>query len=47
MLDIMLKLNREEGVTFVFSTHDPRMVQKARRVITVEDGKVVSDVTAS
>ncbi|HUW07528.1 MAG TPA: ABC transporter ATP-binding protein [Williamwhitmania sp.] len=44
LLDIMLKLNKEEGVTFVFSTHDQRVVQKARRVITVEDGKVVSDV---
>jgi ABC-type antimicrobial peptide transport system, ATPase component len=46
LLDIMLKLNKEEGVTFVFSTHDQRVVQKARRVITVEDGKVVSDVVA-
>ena len=40
LLDIMEKLNRQEGVTFVFSTHDPRIVAKARRVITLEDGKV-------
>lgn len=43
LLDIMEKLNREEGITFIFSTHDQRVVKKAHRVITVEDGKVVSD----
>ena len=45
LLDIMERLNKQEGVTFVFSTHDPRIVAKARRVITLEDGKVVSDVS--
>jgi putative ABC transport system ATP-binding protein len=44
LLDIMERLNREENITFIFSTHDQRVVKKARRVITVEDGKVVSDV---
>jgi putative ABC transport system ATP-binding protein len=39
----MEKLNREEGMTFIFSTHDARVVKKARRVITVEDGQVKSD----
>ena len=43
LLDIMEKLNREEGMTFIFSTHDARVVKKARRVITVEDGKVKTD----
>lgn len=43
LLDIMEKLNREEKTTFIFSTHDARVVKKARRVITIEDGKVVSD----
>jgi putative ABC transport system ATP-binding protein len=43
LLDIMEKLNKEENITFVFSTHDQRVVKKARRVITVEDGKVISD----
>ena len=43
LLDIMEQLNKQEGVTFLFSTHDPRIVAKARRVITLEDGKVVSD----
>jgi len=43
LLDIMEKLNREENITFIFSTHDQRVVNKARRVIQVEDGKVTSD----
>lgn len=43
LLDIMEKLNREEKITFIFSTHDQRVVRKARRVITIEDGKVTSD----
>ena len=37
-------LNKEENITFVFSTHDARVVKKARRVITIEDGKVISDI---
>jgi putative ABC transport system ATP-binding protein len=44
LLDIMEKLNKEEKITFIFSTHDARVVSKARRVITLEDGKIVSDV---
>lgn len=43
LLDIMEKLNRDENITFIFSTHDQRVVNKAHRVITVEDGKVKSD----
>lgn len=43
LLDIMLNMNKEEGMTFVFSTHDQRVIDRARRVITIEDGKVVSD----
>jgi putative ABC transport system ATP-binding protein len=44
LLDIMEKLNREEEITFIFSTHDPRVMKRARRVITLEDGVVTSDV---
>lgn len=44
LLDIMERLNQEEGITFLFSTHDARVVKRARRVITLEDGQVVSDV---
>ncbi len=43
LLDIMYKLNQDENMTFVFSTHDQRVIDRAKRVITVEDGKVVSD----
>lgn len=44
LLMIMEKLNREENITFIFSTHDARVVAKARRVITLEDGKIVNDI---
>ncbi|MDP1624061.1 MAG: ABC transporter ATP-binding protein [Bacteroidales bacterium] len=43
LLEIMEKLNQEEQVTFIFSTHDQRVVDKAHRVIVLEDGKVVKD----
>lgn len=43
LLNIMEKLNRDENITFIFSTHDARVVKKARRVITIEDGKILSD----
>lgn len=43
LLKIMETLNQEEKITFIFSTHDPRVVKMAHRVITLEDGKVVSD----
>ncbi len=45
LLDIMAKLNQEEGITFIFSTHDQRVIDRARRVITMVDGKIVSDET--
>ncbi|MEI6681126.1 MAG: ABC transporter ATP-binding protein [Bacteroidota bacterium] len=44
LLEIMEKLNREENITFIFSTHDSRVVAKARRVITLEDGKISGDI---
>ncbi|HEX5624675.1 MAG TPA: ABC transporter ATP-binding protein [Saprospiraceae bacterium] len=43
LLDMMLQLNQQENMTFVFSTHDPRVIERARRVITLEDGKIVDD----
>lgn len=45
LLDMMAKMNKEENATFVFSTHDQRVIDKARRVVTLEDGKIVSDET--
>ncbi len=42
LLDMMIRLNEQEGVTFVFSTHDPRIMAKAKRIVTLEDGKIVT-----
>ena len=47
LLQIMEELNRKENSTFIFSTHDQRVVNKARRVITLEDGKIISDIRKS
>lgn len=44
LLDLMAEMNKEEDATFVFATHDQRVINKARRVITLEDGKIISDV---
>jgi len=43
VMDIMKKLNKETGVTFIFATHDPRVISYADRVVTLEDGLVVKD----
>ena len=43
IMDIMQKLNKETGTTFVFATHDPRVIKYAKRVVTLEDGKIVND----
>jgi len=40
LLDLMHKLNQEEGITFIFSTHDQRVIDRASRIIYVEDGKI-------
>lgn len=45
LLDIMARLNQEENMTFIFSTHDQRVIDRARRVVTLEDGIIVSDVS--
>lgn len=44
LLDIMKELNEKENITFIFSTHDARVVKKALRIICVEDGKIISDI---
>ena len=43
LLDMMLELNEREEMTFVFSTHDQRVIDRARRVVTLVDGKIDSD----
>jgi putative ABC transport system ATP-binding protein len=45
LLDMMAQMNKEEGATFIFATHDQRVVDKAKRIVTLEDGKIVSDQT--
>ena len=43
LLDIMVDLNRTEGTLFLFSTHDPRVVDRARRTFHLEDGRVLRE----
>ena len=43
LLDLMLELNQKEQMTFVFSTHDQRVIDRARRIVTLVDGKIASD----
>lgn len=43
LLKMMRELNEMEGMTFVFSTHDPMIMERAKRLIHLKDGKVVSD----
>ena len=43
LLDTMAALNKEKKITFLFSTHDERVIRRARRKITMEDGKIKSD----
>jgi putative ABC transport system ATP-binding protein len=43
LLDIMADLNRTEGTLFLFSTHDPRVVDRARRTFHLEDGRVLRE----
>jgi len=42
LLDLMRRLNERKGVTFVFSTHDPMVMARARRVVRLKDGRVVA-----
>jgi putative ABC transport system ATP-binding protein len=44
LLDVMARLNVEKGITFVFSTHDPRVMERARRTISLVDGRIDSDM---
>jgi putative ABC transport system ATP-binding protein len=44
LLNIMENLNKKEGMTFIFSTHDQRVIDRAHRIITLEDGEIINDV---
>ena len=43
LMDLMKRLNEERNATFVFSTHDPMVVERARRVIRLRDGRIEAD----
>jgi putative ABC transport system ATP-binding protein len=43
LVEMMLQLNIDYGTTFVFSTHDPIIMEKAKRLVTLKDGKIISD----
>jgi putative ABC transport system ATP-binding protein len=47
VMDIMQRLNKETGVTFVFATHDPRVISYANRVVTLQDGLIARDTKAN
>jgi putative ABC transport system ATP-binding protein len=44
LLEVMEQLNRAHGTTFVYATHDPQVMERARRLIRLRDGQIVSDV---
>jgi putative ABC transport system ATP-binding protein len=46
VMETMLRINQETGVTFVFATHDPRVIHYARRVITLRDGRIIENNAA-
>ena len=43
LIDMMYELNQKTGMTFLFSTHDPMVMEKAKRVITLKDGRIFED----
>jgi putative ABC transport system ATP-binding protein len=45
LIDLMTDMNREKGITFLFSSHDTQVLENARRVVTLRDGAIVQDVT--
>ncbi|MCY3547760.1 MAG: ABC transporter ATP-binding protein [Gemmatimonadetes bacterium] len=47
LLDVMEQLNRDNGTTFVFSTHDPRVMERASRLIRLVDGRVAEEIVSS
>jgi putative ABC transport system ATP-binding protein len=46
VMEIMSKLNEETGVTFIFASHDPRVIKYGRRVVQLQDGLIVQDTIA-
>ncbi len=44
LLDLMREMNEKKGVTFVFSTHDPMVMRRAKRIVHMRDGRIIEDV---
>jgi putative ABC transport system ATP-binding protein len=44
LIDLMRKLNAEQGITFVFATHDPKVMEAATRVVSMVDGEIAEDI---
>jgi putative ABC transport system ATP-binding protein len=45
LLEVMEQLSRAHGTTFVYATHDPQVMERARRLIRLRDGQIASDAT--
>ena len=43
LLEVMERLNRTHGTTFIYATHDPQVMERARRVLRLRDGQIASD----
>jgi putative ABC transport system ATP-binding protein len=44
LIDMMAQLNADHGITFVFATHDPKVMSAAKRVVRMEDGQIIEDI---
>ncbi len=47
LLDLMERINKEHNTTFIFSSHDPQVIERGRRIIRLKDGRIDSDQTIS
>ena len=45
ILDVMREMNETQQITFIFSTHDPRLINHVRRTVWLEDGQITSDTS--
>jgi putative ABC transport system ATP-binding protein len=43
LMDMMHELNRKNGITFLFSTHDPMVMEHAKRLVELRDGRITND----
>lgn len=43
LLDLMMEMNKNHGITFLFSSHDPQVIERGRRIVRLRDGRIESD----